>query len=138
MDQSKKTMRHFYCRDVMWETFEQMANDFDCSIDYLINEAMRTYARAKNYPAAASSSQQVPAQVVQQALGNGSAAPAASARPPSMPSAGRAAGGLASTTMPPPPPPPPVPGAGLRPITSPPSARPGAARASIAPTAPAP
>jgi len=37
MDQSKKTMRHFYCRDVLWETFEQMANDFDCSIDYLVN-----------------------------------------------------------------------------------------------------
>src|SRR5213596_2854869 len=51
MDQSKKTMRHFYCRDVLWETFEQMANDFDCSIDYLINEAMRFYARSKNYHA---------------------------------------------------------------------------------------
>src|SRR6516225_528386 len=55
MDQSKKTMRHFYCRDVLWETFEQMANDFDCSIDYLINEAMRFYARSKNYQAGASS-----------------------------------------------------------------------------------
>lgn len=54
MDQSKKTMRHFYCRDVLWETFEQMANDFDCSIDYLINEAMRYYARSKNYQSAAS------------------------------------------------------------------------------------
>ncbi|HEY4244794.1 MAG TPA: FHA domain-containing protein [Kofleriaceae bacterium] len=42
-------MRHFYCRDVLWETFEQMANDFDCSIDYLVNEAMRYYARSKNY-----------------------------------------------------------------------------------------
>jgi hypothetical protein len=52
MDQSKKTMRHFYCRDVLWETFEQMANDFDCSIDYLINEAMRYYARSKNYQSA--------------------------------------------------------------------------------------
>src|SRR5262245_21713441 len=49
MDQSKKTMRHFYCRDVLWETFEQMANHFDCSIDYLVNEAMRYYARSKNY-----------------------------------------------------------------------------------------
>src|SRR3954447_25693600 len=49
MDQSKKTMRHFYCRDVLWETFEQMANDFDCSIDYLVNEAMRYYARSNNY-----------------------------------------------------------------------------------------
>jgi len=34
---------------VLWETFEQMANDFDCSIDYLVNEAMRYYARSKNY-----------------------------------------------------------------------------------------
>ncbi len=33
----------------MWETFEKMANDFDCSIDYLINEGMRYYARSKNY-----------------------------------------------------------------------------------------
>ena len=63
MDQSKKTMRHFYCRDVLWETFEQMANDFDCSIDYLINEAMRFYARSKNYNAGAAppSSPSVPA-----------------------------------------------------------------------------
>src|SRR5579862_1969853 len=73
MDQSKKTMRHFYCRDVLWETFEQMANDFDCSIDYLINESMRFYARSKNYQAGAASSQNVPAT-------NG---PAARPRPPS-------------------------------------------------------
>ncbi len=57
MDQSKKTMRHFYCRDVLWETFEQMANDFDCSIDYLINEAMRYYARSKNYQSAMATQQ---------------------------------------------------------------------------------
>src|SRR5438552_17945129 len=60
MDQSKKTMRHFYCRDVLWETFEQMANDFDCSIDYLINEAMRFYAKSKNYQAGSASSQSLP------------------------------------------------------------------------------
>src|SRR3954469_10239590 len=62
MDQSKKTMRHFYCRDVLWETFEQMANDFDFSIDYLINEAMRFYARSKNYQAGTASSQNLPQQ----------------------------------------------------------------------------
>lgn len=60
MDQSKKTMRHFYCRDVLWETFEQMANDFDCSIDYLINESMRYYARSKNYPSISSGGIQPP------------------------------------------------------------------------------
>jgi hypothetical protein len=88
MDQSKKTMRHFYCRDVLWETFEQMANDFDCSIDYLINEAMRFYARSKNYNAGAAppSSPSVP----QQASGNGPMAGGnnagyAAARPPARP-----------------------------------------------------
>jgi hypothetical protein len=61
MDQTKKTMRHFYCRDVLWETFEAMANDFDCSIDYLVNESMRLYARSKNYqvPGAGASPSQI-------------------------------------------------------------------------------
>jgi hypothetical protein len=61
MDQTKKTMRHFYCRDVLWETFESMANDFDCSIDYLVNESMRLYARSKNYqvPSAGASPSQI-------------------------------------------------------------------------------
>src|SRR6476659_6627989 len=74
-------MRHFYCRDVLWETFEQMANDFDCSIDYLINEAMRFYARSKNYQAGAASSQSLPA------TSNGPAA----APPPSRQTAQQAA-----------------------------------------------
>src|SRR5438552_14316579 len=97
MDQSKKTMRHFYCRDVLWETFEQMANDFDCSIDYLINEAMRYYARSKNYQAAAGASN-----TSQEAM---------PARPPSLPESSHAPMGGASatpnlrrTTAPPPPP----------------------------------
>src|SRR5204862_3475032 len=75
MDQSKKTMRHFYCRDVLWETFEQMANDFDCSIDYLINEAMRYYARSKNYQSPSASSQQLPPQVIREALASGGGPP---------------------------------------------------------------
>src|SRR5437764_5070503 len=105
MDQSKKTMRHFYCRDVLWETFEQMANDFDCSIDYLINEAMRFYARSKNYNAGAAppSSPSVPQQSAnpppaqQQNGPMGYARPAAvtnqampAARPPAPPPASNA------------------------------------------------
>src|SRR5205823_1495071 len=97
MDQSKKTMRHFYCRDVLWETFEQMANDFDCSIDYLINEAMRYYARSKNYQAAAGA-----ANASQESI---------PARPPSLPESSHPPMGAASptpslrrTTAPPPPP----------------------------------
>src|SRR5258706_6941562 len=90
MDQSKKTMRHFYCRDVLWETFEQMANDFDCSIDYLINEGMRFYARSKNYQAPAGAS-----------TGRQEAAPN---RPPSLPESRATAGARPRTVAPAPPP----------------------------------
>ncbi len=87
MDQSKKTMRHFYCRDVLWETFEQMANDFDCSIDYLINEAMRYYARSKNYHSA-------------QATGGDIRGSSSSVPPSSPPGAPFAAGSPAPSAVP--------------------------------------
>ncbi|MCD6499260.1 MAG: FHA domain-containing protein [Deltaproteobacteria bacterium] len=91
MDQSKKTMRHFYCRDILWDTFEQMANDFDCSIDYLINEAMRYYATSKNY-------------LTRQAAGGAPAKPALANRPPArMPDDG----GYSPARRPAGPPPPP-------------------------------
>ena len=89
MDQSKKTMRHFYCRDVLWETFEQMANDFDCSIDYLVNEGMRFYARSKNYQAGTvpPTGAQQPAATNPNGNGSGAAPPAAPprVRPPMPP-----------------------------------------------------
>jgi pSer/pThr/pTyr-binding forkhead associated (FHA) protein len=81
MDQSKKTMRHFYCRDVLWETFEQMANDFDCSIDYLVNEAMRYYARSKNYQSAAGGAAGAPG-ANGPASGRGPQRPAPQSNPP--------------------------------------------------------
>lgn len=106
MDQSKKTMRHFYCRDVLWDTFEQMANDFDCSIDYLINEAMRYYARSKNYMAAGGASE---ARAAPAPAPAGGAAPAGrGAAPPA-----RAGRGTRPQQQPPPPrrgAPPPPPG----------------------------
>src|SRR5687768_11677321 len=97
MDQSKKTMRHFYCRDVLWETFEQMANDFDCSIDYLINEAMRYYARSKNYQSAMAAG-----------APGGAMPPGTTSAPPMNPSPGQPAGyaaygpGAPGATQPPP------------------------------------
>ncbi len=48
-DPNKKRPRTFQCRDAVWETFEQMAKDLECSVDYLVNEAMKQYARSKNY-----------------------------------------------------------------------------------------
>lgn len=46
-DPNRKSLRQFQCRDYLWETFEQMSRDLECSVDYLINEAMRHYARAQ-------------------------------------------------------------------------------------------
>jgi hypothetical protein len=91
MDQSKKTMRHFYCRDVLWETFEQMANDFDCSIDYLINEAMRYYARSKNYQSAMATSG--PMAQHPQAMSGGAVPPPNSYSAPAGPGGGGGAQG---------------------------------------------
>ncbi|RAL21822.1 hypothetical protein DL240_13300 [Lujinxingia litoralis] len=48
-DQNRKTLRSFYCRDYLWELFEQMAQELGCSMDYLINESMRQYARNRDY-----------------------------------------------------------------------------------------
>jgi hypothetical protein len=47
-DPNKKSERAFQCRDVLWETFEQMARELECSVDYLINEAMKQYARQRS------------------------------------------------------------------------------------------
>ena len=48
-EQNRKTLRSFYCRDYLWELFEQMTRELGCSMDYLINEAMRQYARSRDY-----------------------------------------------------------------------------------------
>lgn len=48
-DHSRKTLRSFYCRDYLWDLFEVMTRDLGCSMDYLINESMRHYARSRNY-----------------------------------------------------------------------------------------
>ncbi len=48
-EQNRKTYRSFQCRDYLWEIFERMSHELECSVDYLINEAMRQYARSRNY-----------------------------------------------------------------------------------------
>lgn len=49
MDLNKKTLRHFYCRDLLWQCFERMSEDLDRGVDDLVNEAMRVFAREKGY-----------------------------------------------------------------------------------------
>ncbi len=48
-DPNKKSPRTFQCKDVMWTAFEQMAKERVCSVDFLINDAMREYARQRSY-----------------------------------------------------------------------------------------
>lgn len=56
-ENQKKTARTFQCRDALWEKFEEMARELESSVDYLVNDAMKQYARQRGYaPAAAASS----------------------------------------------------------------------------------
>lgn len=52
MSDTSKTIRSFQCRDSLWERFEQMARELECSVDYLVNDAMKQYARQRGYGAA--------------------------------------------------------------------------------------
>jgi hypothetical protein len=47
-DPNKKSPRTFQCRDTLWEAFEQLAGQLECSVDYLVNEAMKQYARRRS------------------------------------------------------------------------------------------
>jgi hypothetical protein len=131
-------MRHFYCRDVLWETFEQMANDFDCSIDYLINEAMRYYARSKNYQSAMAASSPAQPTAGQGMMAASGGAPQGYASQPG-PSGGY--GAVAQQPMPGPhvarrtQAPPPPPGGGAAPGRRPNPSQPPARAASPAPGA---
>ena len=46
---SKKSLRSFHVRNGLWKLFEVKAQEMECSVDYLINEAMRLYARTHNF-----------------------------------------------------------------------------------------
>lgn len=44
------------CRDDIWATFEQMASELSCTVDYLVGDAMKQYARQRGYPHATGTS----------------------------------------------------------------------------------
>ena len=125
-DPNKKSARTFQCRDVLWETFEQMARELECSIDYLVNEAMKQYARQRSYGGASrtplpggggppSSQERMPPPPpgpAAQAPAPPPMAARASALPPPPPKA--------RASFPPPPPPPPPGGGGRPPLPPPP------------------
>jgi hypothetical protein len=104
-DHNKKTLRQFQCRDYLWEIFEQMGAELECSTDYLVNEAMRQYARSRNWGAQGSSVGGVPAAPA-------GAQPLSAVQPPPRPSLATGAG------APPLPPSPRIP-AGMPPLGAP-------------------
>ena len=114
-DQNKKTLRHFQCRDYLWDIFEQMSAELECSTDYLINESMRQYARSRNYGTNRSSSEQprssqgsAPAIPSLRSSAQRSAPAAPPTRPASRvaaPPAGAASSKASPSSLPPPPPP---------------------------------
>jgi len=46
-DPQSKNPRQFNCREYLWETFEQMSQEFDVSLDYLFNESLRQFAQSR-------------------------------------------------------------------------------------------
>lgn len=46
---SKKILQSFHARESLWTDFENQAKVMDCSVDYLINEAMRAYAAQNGF-----------------------------------------------------------------------------------------
>lgn len=83
-DHNKKSLRQFQCRDYLWEIFEQMGGELECSTDYLVNEAMRQYARSRNWGARGgrpSNPGGMPAPMSQAGSASGVGRPAAPASP---------------------------------------------------------
>jgi hypothetical protein len=87
-DSNKKSPRSFQCREALWQKFEQMAQELECSVDYLINDAMKQYARQRGYVVAGSGQSLAPSPAVPMAGAAppppppGSASPARAAPPP--------------------------------------------------------
>ncbi|MET0795709.1 MAG: FHA domain-containing protein [Polyangiaceae bacterium] len=119
-DPNKKTTRTFQCREALWQKFEQMARELECSVDYLINDSMKQYARQRGYGAAGAGGQSIPPPLVAPPPPLPSSSPTAATPVPPPP---RVAPPPVATVapLPPPPggsrgaPPPPAPPAGVRP-----------------------
>ena len=48
-EKRRQTKREFLCRDHLWHLFSFVADDLGCTVDYLVNESMREYAKSRGY-----------------------------------------------------------------------------------------
>jgi hypothetical protein len=67
----RKTVRAFQCRDYLHEIYDRLSDELECSVDYLINEAMREYARSREQAVARLSARQAVGSAVAAADGAG-------------------------------------------------------------------
>ena len=107
-DRSKTTLRQFHCRDRLWQTFEQISEEQDKSVEDLINDAMSSYAQLAGYETAVNVETPGPTPppvAGPPAARSGRAFPAVPPpprMPPVPPRFGRATAAAVSAAMPPP------------------------------------
>jgi len=102
---AKKALQNFHARTRLWELFNRRADEMDCSVDYLINEAMRLYASSHGFlettgssPAPGQAAQpEQPAQPAQPTLPGKEPAPTIRAKPGAIPRPGGTPGPSKST-----------------------------------------
>ncbi|MFT3765478.1 MAG: FHA domain-containing protein [Minicystis sp.] len=46
-DTGSRRPRTFQCRDLLWEGLEQMAGELECTVDFLLNDAVKHYLRQR-------------------------------------------------------------------------------------------
>lgn len=89
---NKKSPRTFQCRDALWNRFEEMARELECSVDYLVNDAMKQYARTRGF---------TPASSPNPSLAPGAhSSPTAGAQPPPVPQSNPRASSPKPTPLP--------------------------------------
>ncbi len=88
---AKKSLQNFHARTNLWRMFEQKAQEMDCSVDYLINEAMRMYATAHGmHEAAPQVEQPATPPPLRSTVSDRRAPPARPSAPPPLPRPGGA------------------------------------------------
>lgn len=150
MTENRQTPRTFQCREPLWDCFERMARELECSVDYLLNDAMKQYARQRGYTSnGAELTAAISATARPSTLGRAPLPPPVSGAPISfsqattMPVPAGGGEGMAEAQAAAPPPPPPgavlgVPDELLGDSSFSSAARSGTARASVPPAAAAP
>jgi hypothetical protein len=109
----RKSLRQLEVSDVLWRTFERMAEEQEKGVDELVSDAMVAFAQLSGYQTGISENEMTPpptpAPVAAAAPMRAASITGASLPPPGAPRPGRAAagGGLASAPPPLPLPPPP-------------------------------